>query len=89
MSLAACAITFIALISASLVLRLAFRASPQWRDLAAFSLLAGSVQIACEVILTVFSAVNTGGQGIVEFFANVAGLAWLAVAAARVISTED
>jgi hypothetical membrane protein len=79
-------ITFIALISASLVLRLTFLASPQWRDLAAFSLLAGGIQIACEVTLTVFSAVGLGGQGIVEFFANVAGLAWLAVVAVRVIS---
>jgi hypothetical membrane protein len=79
-------VTFIALISASLVLRLTFRASRQWRDLAAFSLLAGGVQIACEVALTVFSGVGLGGQGIVEFLANVAGLAWLAVVAVRVIS---
>jgi hypothetical membrane protein len=79
-------VTFIALISASLVLRVTFRASRQWRDLAAFSLLAASVQIACQVAITVFSGVGLGDQGIVEFIANVAGLAWLAVVAVRVIS---
>jgi hypothetical membrane protein len=79
-------VTFVALICAPLVLRATFRASEQWRDLAAFSLLAAVVQIVCEVSITVFSGVGLGGQGIVEFVANIAGLVWLAVVALRVIA---
>jgi hypothetical protein len=68
------------------VLRATFRASQQLRVLATFSLLAAGVQIVCEVTITVFSGAGLGGQGIVEFVANVAGLAWLAVVALRVIA---
>ena len=79
-------ITFVAFICAPLVLRVTFRASRPWTDLARLSLLAAAVQIACEVILTAFGGANIGGQGIVELVANIAGLAWLAVVAARVIA---
>jgi hypothetical membrane protein len=81
-------VTFVALICAPLVLRATFRASEQWRNLATFSLLAAGVQIVCEVTITVFSGVGLGGQGIVEFVANIAGLAWLAVVALRVITVS-
>jgi hypothetical protein len=79
-------VTVAALICAPLVLRATFRASQQLRVLATFSLLAAGVQIVCEVTITVFSGAGLGGQGIVEFVANVAGLAWLAVVALRVIA---
>lgn len=79
-------VTFVAFICVPLVLRAAFRGSQQWRDLATFSLLAAGVQIVCEVTITVFSGVGLGGQGIVEFVANIAGLAWLAVVALRMIA---
>lgn len=79
-------ITFVAFICAPLVLRVTFRASPPWRDLARLSLLAAAVQIACAVLLTAFGGANIGGQGIVELVANIAGLAWLAVVAVRVIA---
>jgi hypothetical membrane protein len=79
-------ITFVAFICAPLVLRVTFRASRPWQDLARLSLLAAGVQIACEIVLTAFGGANIGGQGIVELLANVAGLAWLAVVAARVIA---
>jgi hypothetical membrane protein len=79
-------VTFLAFICAPLVLRATFRTSQQWRDLAKFSLLAAGVQIVCEVTITVLSGAGLPGQGIVEFVANVAGLAWLAVVALRAIT---
>lgn len=78
-------ITFVVFITAALVLRVAFRASQEWRNLAAFSLLAAGVQIVAQVILTAFGGADLAGQGIVEFVAVVAEMAWLAVVAVRVI----
>lgn len=82
-------ITLTVLAAAPIVLGVAFRFLPEWRNLAGFSLCSGAIQIVCGVASLVLIYSGDRGQGVVEFVGVTAGMAWLAVLGARLIGREQ
>lgn len=82
-------ITLTMLSAAPIVLGIAFRFLPGWRNLAGFSLCSAAIQILCGVASLVLIYSGGRGQGIVEFVGVTSGMAWLAIVGSRLVGREQ